>query len=122
MLLGHCVVPHHHHTDSITNENQHNHSQSGQHRHSEKTPLENAFAGFMHTGEHVSYTNPEETKIVFSKDKTKSTKAFPIDFTTPFEYIIFYQKQTFPSDKRIIYSPPLCSAYTLRGPPPFIVV
>lgn len=84
------------------------------------TPLELAFSHFVHAGEQLSFTNSYETRIVTSKD-VNPVKALYADFTCPFEYIITYQKHTFPPDGYIAYSSPLHGAYTLRGPPSFIV-
>lgn len=114
MILGHGIVSHHHHLE-IVNDEHHNGKNNGE------TPLEIAFSGFIHAGENISFTNSSETKIVISKDDVKSIKALPIHFTAPVEYIVDYQKNTFPPDRHIIYLPPLHGAYSLRGPPSFIV-
>lgn len=119
VILGHSTVSHHHHID-IANDGHHN-GKNNQHKNSSETPLELAFSGFLHAGEQVSFTNSSETKIVISKDDVKSIKALPIHFTAPVEYIVVYQKHTFPPDRHIIYVPILPGAYTLRGPPAFIV-
>jgi len=119
VILGHGIVSHHHHID-IANDGHHN-GKNNQHKNSSETPLELAFSGFLHAGEQVSFTNSSETRIVLSKDDVKSIKALPINFTASDEYIVVYQKHTFPPDRYIIYSSPLHGAYTLRGPPSFIV-
>ncbi len=119
VILGHGIVSHHHHAD-IANDG-HQNGKNSHHNNSKETPLELAFLGFIHAGEHVSFTNSSETRIVISKDDVKSIKALPIDFIPPVEYIVVYQKHTFPPDGHFIYLPPLLGAYTLRGPPSFIV-
>lgn len=118
VILGHGIVSHHHHAD-IANDGHQN--GNNHHNNSKETPLELAFSGFIHAGEHVSFTNSSETRIVISKDDVKSIKALPIDFIPPVEYIVVYKKHTFPPDGHFIYLPPLLGAYTLRGPPSFIV-
>lgn len=119
VILGHGIVSHHHHTD-IANDGHHN-GKSNHHNNSKETPLELAFSGFIHAGEQVSFTTSSETRIVISKDDVKSIKALPVDFIPPVEYIVVYQKHTFPPDRHFVYLPPLLGAYTLRGPPSFIV-
>ena len=118
VILGHGFVSHHHHVDLAndvhTNSNNH-------HKNSKETALELAFSGFMHAGENVSFTNSSETRIVISKDDVKSIKALPIGFIAPVEYIVVYQKHTFPPDRHRIYQSPFYGAYSLRGPPSFIV-
>lgn len=118
LILGHSIVSHHHHLD-IANDGDHQ-GNNNQHKDSNETPLEITFSGFIHAGEQISFTNSSETRII-SKDAVKSIKALPIHFNTPVEYIVVYQKHTFPPDRHIIYVPMLPGAYTLRGPPSFIV-
>ncbi|MDV4069921.1 hypothetical protein CMT34_17160 [Elizabethkingia anophelis] len=120
IILGHGVVSHHHHNDDAKQGHNY-HDKDSKHQHPNETPLELALSSFIHAGEHVSFTNSSETRIVITKDDVKSNKALPIDFIAPVEYILVYQKHTFPPDRYIIYSPPLHGAYTLRGPPTFIV-
>ncbi|MGJ1361177.1 hypothetical protein ACR79B_07175 [Sphingobacterium spiritivorum] len=119
VILGHGIVSHHHHID-IVNGGDHN-TPNNHHKNSKETPLEIAFSGFIHTGDQASFTNSTETRIVITKDDVKSLKALPVDFIPPVEYIVFYQKHTFPPDRHTIYLPPLRGAYSLRGPPTFIV-
>lgn len=119
LILGHSTVSHHHHID-IANDGHHN-GKNNQHKNSSETPLELAFSGFLHAGEQVSFTNSSETKIVISKDDVKSIKALPINFSAPTEYIVVYQKHTFPPDRHRIYKSPQNGAHKLRGPPAFIV-
>ena len=120
VILGHSVVAHHHHID-IPGKGHHHHEQDGKHQDPDETPLELAFSGFLHTGEHVTFTNTEAAKIVASKDAAKSIKALPVDFKAPVEYIVVYQKHTFPPDRQRLYKLPQNGAHKLRGPPAFIV-
>ncbi|EEI93597.1 hypothetical protein ACR78F_07395 [Sphingobacterium spiritivorum] len=119
VILGHGIVSHHHHTD-IVNDGHHK-DNDNHHKNSKETPLEIAFSGFMHTGEHAAFTTADATKIVVSKDAEKSIKALPADFKAPVAYIVIYQRHTFPPDRHTVYQSPLYGAYSLRGPP-FIIV
>ncbi len=120
VILGHGMVSHHHHTD-LSGEGHHHHGKEAKDQHPDETPLELAFSGFIHGGETVAFTNTDATKIVVSKDALKSIKALPVDFKAPVEYIVVYQKHTFPPDRHRIYKSPQNGAYSLRGPPTFIV-
>ena len=75
VILGHGgIVSHHHHAD-IANDGHQN--GNNHHNNSKETPLELAFSGFIHAGEHVSLLIQTKPGIVISKDDVKSIKALP---------------------------------------------
>ncbi|WP_228443921.1 hypothetical protein [Chryseobacterium indologenes] len=121
VILGHSFVPHHHHTDLASQQHNHHHDQDSKNQHPEESSLELAFSGFIHSGEQITFTQTDGAKIVITKQALQAIDALPNDFTLPAAHIVSYQKHTFPPDRHIKYPSPLYGAYTLRGPPSFIV-
>lgn len=122
LIFGHGFVPHHHHTDSTgSHHHYHNDDQDIRTEHSEENPLQVAFSEFMHSGEQVIFTQPDYAKTVVTKRTLWGAMGdLACDFANPAQYIISYQKHTFPPDRCIRYQPFLYESYSLRGPP-FIV-
>lgn len=61
VILGHSVVSHHHHAEIVNND--HQNSKDNHHNGSKETPLELAFSGFLHTGEHFPLLIQVKTEL-----------------------------------------------------------
>lgn len=120
IILGHGVIPHHHH-DKLASAKHHHHDHDSKKQHPEETPLEQAFSGFLHAGEQVTFTSAAPTEVVTSKTVSQSSDILPADYMPSVEHILWWGKHTYPPDCRIIFRPPLYGAHSLRGPPTFIV-
>lgn len=127
VILGHSVIPHHHHTDSSTQHHHHTDSSAQHHHHqdneepSEDNSLQLIFSSLIHSGEHLTFTQSENVKVVITKKAFLSLDALPGEFPIIPDYVVRHQKHTFPPNNQIIYQSPLDGSSSLRGPPAFIV-
>ncbi|KUG10696.1 hypothetical protein AMC91_16615 (plasmid) [Elizabethkingia miricola] len=121
VILGHGLVPHHHHADLASQQHNHHHGKDAKKQHPEESSLQLAFSGLIHSGEQVTFTQSDASKIIVSKQALQAINALPCDFKMPFAYIVSFQKHTFPPDSKVRYQSPHYGAHSLRGPPAFIV-
>lgn len=119
IVLGHGLVSHHHHTDLASH---HHHDQVINDHHSDQNPLELAFTEFNHVGEHILFTNPDASKTILTKQVLQESDVLLCCLAFQVDYMKSFKKHSFPPDSYNIYQSPLSGAYTLRGPPSFIVV
>lgn len=115
-LFGHEFVPHHHHTGLAT-EQHHHHDHDSQNQHPEESPLQLALSGFAHSGEHVTFTHSNSTKVVVKKDDVQLKNTVSLSFENSVNYSFASQKHAFPPLRQIVYQPPLFGTHSLRGPP-----
>lgn len=116
VILGHGIISHHHHEKFTA----HSHSHQSHDTHEGCVDLGNLFSHIQHTGEQITFTN-DRTDVSVAKELSQPFNAVIFDYRYPIEYIVAYQQHTFPPDRNIIHQSPHYSAYSLRGPPSFIV-
>ncbi len=114
VILGHSIVSHHHHENFTVHSHQ-DHDKNGG-----CVDLGTLFSGIQHAGEQITFTN-DRADIVVAKELSQPFSAVIFDYQYPIEYIVAYQQHTFPPDRHTIYQSPHYGAYSLRGPPSFIV-
>lgn len=115
-LLGHNLVPHHHH------DNDHGALHHGKHEHNSEQhshhPLELAFSKFIHDGEHIVFT-PQHSQQ-FNAEK-KFNPFILCSFTLSTEENAVFKPRTFPSGDLTVVSTSLYQPNSLRGPPSLLV-
>ncbi|AZA56521.1 MULTISPECIES: hypothetical protein [Chryseobacterium] len=115
IILGHGFVAHHHHFEENTHK--HSHTSSDGENHHEESSLEFLFSNFTHSGEHITFTHVENNQVVVVADNLNAIKAEVFKFSSPVEYILTFQKHTFPPDWNFIYELPYFASVKHRGPP-----
>ncbi len=91
VILGHGLVPHHHHADLASQQHNHHHGKDAKKQHPEESSLQLAFSGLIHSGEQVTFTQSDASKIIVSKQALQAINALPCDFKMPFAYIVSFK-------------------------------
>lgn len=119
-ILGHEFVPHHHHNELSNQHHEHTspfHDSDSKNHHPDENSLQLALSNFAHSGEQVTFTHSNSTKVVVKKDNVQLKNAVSLSFEIPVNYSFLSKKCTFPPLRQIVYQPPLFGTHSLRGPP-----
>lgn len=118
ILLGHNVIPHHHHDHHDHDVPEHNHHDQHHGDDTNREDLNHLFSHFTHSADGFNFTTSHNISNIFSKQQLSVVAVLPDNFLIS-KFIIpplLYK----PPAELLIYISPHSLSLGLRGPPAFI--